>query len=226
MKMKTIRKSVLGLFVILFATPLLRAQELGKYRNFSLGMNVSQVLKHTDLKMADVKSIYLRPALVQELTWWPPNLPGISFQADSVQQILFSFCDGELYKISIRYDRGNTEGLSDGDMVHSVSAKYGAPAKLPTAIYTPTNEQYDLRQKTVASWEDTQDSLILVRSSYSEGFGLILFSKQLTAKADEAIAKAAKLEEQERPDKEAERQQKEAADLEVARQKNRKIFHP
>ncbi len=224
--MKTIRNSVLGLFVILFATPLLRAQELGKYRNFSLGMNVSQVLKHTDLKMADVKSIYLRPALVQELTWWPPNLPGISFQADSVQQILFSFCDGELYKISIRYDRGNTEGLSDGDMVHSVSAKYGAPAKLATAIYTPTNEHYDLRQKTVASWEDTQDSLILVRSSYSEGFGLILFSKQLNAKADEAIAKAAKLEEQERPDKEAERQQKEAADLEAARQKNKKIFHP
>jgi hypothetical protein len=41
-----------------------------------------------------------------------------------------------------------------------------------------------------------------------------------------AIAEAVKLEVQQRPKREAERQQKETDLLEVARQKNRKIFQP
>ena len=40
------------------------------------------------------------------------------------------------------------------------------------------------------------------------------------------LPKSVKLEKQEAPQKEIERQQKEADDLEVARQKNRKIFLP
>jgi hypothetical protein len=49
---------------------------------------------------------------------------------------------------------------------------------------------------------------------------------RLNAEADEAIAKAVKLEEQAGPQREADRQKKEADDLEAARQKNRKIFRP
>ena len=42
--------------------------------------------------------------MIQELTWWPPNIPGTFYQSDSVEQILFSFYNGELYKISVTYD--------------------------------------------------------------------------------------------------------------------------
>jgi len=53
--------------------------------------------------------------------------PGISYQSDTVEQILFSFYNGELYKISVTYDRSSTEGLTEEDMVKSISAKYGPP---------------------------------------------------------------------------------------------------
>jgi hypothetical protein len=53
-----------------------------------------------------------------------------------------------------------------------------------------------------------------------------MFSKQLDAQADAAIAKSIKLEGQEDPQKEIDRQKKDTADLEAARQKNLKIFRP
>src|SRR5713101_1548556 len=123
--MKTIRSSILCFAVLLIAAPLLRAQDLSKYRHFTLGMSLTRMLERTDQKMADVKVIHGRPALVQELNWWPPNVPGNSFQSDSVEQILFSFYNGELYKISVTYDQNSTEGLTAEDMVKSISAKYG-----------------------------------------------------------------------------------------------------
>src|SRR6266851_5112981 len=98
MKMKTTRSSILCLVVLLLAAPLLRAQDLSKYRHFTIGMSLTRVLERTDQKMADVKVIHGRPALIQELTWWPPNIPGTSYRSDTVEQILFSFYKGELYK--------------------------------------------------------------------------------------------------------------------------------
>src|SRR5437016_12266240 len=105
MEMKTMRSSILCLAFLLLLAPLLRAGDLSKYRHFTLGMSLTRVLERTDQKMADVKVIHSRPALIQELTWWPPNLPGASFRADTVEQTLFSFQNGELYKMSVTYDR-------------------------------------------------------------------------------------------------------------------------
>ena len=123
--MKTIRCSILCFVVLLLTAQLLWAQDLSKYRHFTLGMSLTRVLERTDQKMVDVKVIHGRPALVQEVNWWPPNLPGTSFQSDTVEQILFSFYNGELYKIFVTYDRTSTEGLTAEDMVKSISAKYG-----------------------------------------------------------------------------------------------------
>ena len=223
--MKTIRTSILCLVVLLFAAPLLRAQDLSKYRHFSIGMNLSRVLEHTDQKMADVKVIHGRPALIQELTWWPPNLPGASFQSDTVEQILLSFYNGELYKISVTYDRASTEGLTAEDMVKSIAAKYG-PATNIMLVMDSEIDRYDVRQKPVASWEDAQYSFNLIRSTFTDRLGLTIYSKRVNAEAELAIAEAVKLEEQEGPQREAERQKKQTDDLETARQKNRKIFRP
>ena len=223
--MKTIRTSILCLVVLLFAAPLLRAQDLSKYRHFSIGMNLSRVLERTDQKMADVKVMHGRPALIQELTWWPPNLPGASFQSDTVEQILLSFYNGELYKISVTYDRASTEGLTAEDMVKSIAAKYG-PATNIMLVMDSEIDRYDVRQKPVASWEDAQYSFNLIRSTFTDRLGLTIYSKRVNAEAELAIAEAVKLEEQEGPQREAERQKKQTDDLETARQKNRKIFRP
>jgi len=220
------RCSIPCFVVLLLAAPLLRAQDLSKYRHFTLGMSLTRVLERTDQKMADVKVIHGRPALVQELNWWPPNVPGTSSQSDTVEQILFSFYNAELYKISVTYDQTSTEGLTPEDMVKSISAKYGPATNVVLEIDSAKNDRYDVRQKPVASWEDTQYSFNLVRSSFSEQLGLIIYSKRVNAEAALAIVEAAKLDEREGPQREAERQKKQLDDLEVARQKNQKSFRP
>jgi hypothetical protein len=226
MKMKTIRTSILLLVVLLLAAPLLRAQDLSKYRHFTLGMSLTTGLERTDQKMADVKVIHGRPALIQELTWWPPNLPGNPFRSDTVEQILFSFYNGALYKISVTYDRASTEGLTAPDMMEAISAKYGPPTSVVPEVDSAASKRYDGKQEPVASWEDSQYSFNLVRSSFTDRLGLIIYSKRVNAEADLAIAEAVKLDQQEGPKREAERQKKETDDLEVARQKNQKSFRP
>jgi len=224
--MKTMRSSILCFIALFLTPPLLHAQDLSKYRHFTLGMSLTRVLERTDQKMANVKPIHGRPAVVQELNWWPPNVPGNSFQSDSVEQILFSFYNGELYKISVTYDQNSTAGLTAEDMVKSISAKYGPPTYVALAIDSATNDRYDVTQKPVASWADAQYSFNLVRSSFSDHLGLIIYSRRVNAEAELAIVEAVKLDAQEGPQREAERQKKQTDDLEAARQKNRKIFHP
>jgi hypothetical protein len=226
MKMKAMRSSILCLAFLLFTAPLLRGQDLSKYRHFTFGMSLSRVLERTDQKMADVKVIHGRPALVQELNWWPPNLLGTSFRSDTVEQILFSFYNAELYKIFVTYDRTSTEGLTAEDMVKSISAKYGPATSVKPEVDSATNERYDMKQMPVATWEDSQYSFNLIRSSSSGSFELVIYSKRLNAEAEVALAEAVKLEKQEEPQREAERQKKQTGDLEATRQKNQKSFHP
>src|SRR5260370_28993564 len=138
--MKTMRSSILCFVVLLLTAPLLRGQDLSKYRHFTFGMSLTRVLERTDQKMADVKVIHGRPALIQELNWWPPNLPGTSFQSDTVEQILFSFYNAELYKISGTYDQTSTEGLTAEDMVKSISAKYRPATNVLLETDAATND--------------------------------------------------------------------------------------
>src|SRR5437762_7973170 len=197
MKMKPLRSSILCLVILLLAAPLLRAQDLSKYRHFTLGMNLTNLLERTEQNLTDVKTIHGRPALVQELTWWPPNVSGTSLRSDNVEQILFSFYNGELYKISVTYDRPSTEGLTAEDMVNSISAKYGPATNVALEIDSSKNDRSDVRQKPVTSWEDAQYSFNLARSSSTDHLGLIIYSKRVNAEAELAIAEAVKLEEQE-----------------------------
>ena len=224
--MKTLRSLILCLVVLLLTAPLLRAQDLSKYRHFTLGMNLTNLLEHSEQKMSDVKTIHGRPALIQELNWWPPNVSGTSLRSDSVEQIFFSFYNGELFKISVTYDRTATEGLTEADMVKAISAKYGPATIAAPEIESAMNDRYDAKQKPVASWEDAQYSSSLVRSSFNDVLGLVVFSKRANAQAELAIAEAVKLDEQEGPKRETERQKKQVDDLEVARQKNQKSFRP
>lgn len=224
--MKTIRNSILCLSAFFLTASLLHGQELSKYRGFSLGKSLPNVLKLSEQKPADVKTIHVRPMLIQELTWWPQRSAGTSARPDSVEQILFSFSNGDLYKISVTYDRSSTEGLTVPDMVKSISAKYGPATSVESEIDPVMNALYNITQNSVASWQDSQYSFDLVRTPLSNRFGLVIFSKRVNAEAELGIAEAVKLEERERPEMEANQKKKEADDLEGARQKNQKTFHP
>jgi hypothetical protein len=221
-----IRSLTVCLVVMILVPLLLGAQDLSKYRAFSFGMSPAAVLKQTDMKMADVKVIHQQPALIQELTWWLPMLPGTSYQADSVREILFTFYNGELYKMSATYDRSAIEGLTAEDLEESITAKYGPPVKPPTSVDVAKTKPQGPEEKVIAHWEDAQYSISLTRSYLANGFTLLMYSVKTNAAADEATAKAIKREEQEGPQKEAERQKKEDEELAVARQKNLQSFQP
>lgn len=223
--MKTTR-AVLCLGTLLFIASLLQGQDLSKYRGFSLGTSVASVLKLSNMKPADVKTIHARPMLIQELTWWPPSAIERPAHPNSVEQILFSFSNGELYKMSVTYDRSSTEGLTAPDMVQSISAKYGPATSVESEIDPAMNALYNMKPGPLASWQNSQYSFDLVRSSFSDHFGLVVYSKKVNAQVELATTEAVKLEEQERPEREADAKKKEADDLEVAREKNQKSFRP
>jgi hypothetical protein len=224
--MKTVRNSIFCLGLVLLASPVIRAQDFSKYRDFSLGTSVASVLKRTEKAQKDVRVIHARPTLVQDLTWWPPAVPGVSYHADSVEQMLFSFCNGELYKITVIYDTSSTQGLTSADMVKSISAKYGPATVLDPAPDPALIEGFSNSDKTLASWEDSQYFFKLIRSPFTNRFGLILFSKKVNAEAELAIKDAVTLEKQEKPQREADLKKKEADDLEAERLKNQKVFRP
>ena len=224
--MKKIRGSTFCLGVLLLAAPMLRAQDLSKYRAFSLGSSLATVLKHTNQKPADVTIVHQQPALMQELTWWPPSMPGSANQPDSVEQMLLSFHSGALYKMSVIYGRSSTEGLTGDDIVKSISTKYGPARYVALEIDLPISEQSEFEQKPVATWDDSMYSFNLVRSLLSGGFQLVIYSKPGKAAAEADVAKAIVLEKQEAPQRETARQKVAADALEVARQKNQKSFRP
>ena len=225
--MKMIRSLISSLFLILLSAPSIYGQDLSKYRNFSFGMSLVELSKQVDSQPLHTKLIHKRPALIQEVTWWPRESSGSSLQAEPVWQVFFTFYNRELYRILVTYDRHATEGLSDEDMVQAISAQFGTATRAAAAeISFSTNELYRSTEKVIARWEDSQYSINLIRSGFLNSFALVIFSKRLDAQAEAAIAEIVKLEGQEDPQKEIERQKKEAAKLEVTREKNRKTFRP
>jgi hypothetical protein len=221
------RHVVICLIIILLSAPLIHGQDLSKYSIFSFGMSLADLSTWIDQKPTEANLIHQRPAVIQELTWWPPLASGTR-RAEPVRQILSSFYNGDLYRILVTYGRYVTEGLPAEDMVRTMSVKYGTATRPTAEINFPTNEtgEYGTTEKVIARWEDSQYSFNLFRSPLSNTFGLVMFSKRLEAQAEAAIAKSLKLEGQEDPQKEVARVKKEVDDLETSRQKNIKAFLP
>jgi len=176
--------------------------------------------------LSDISTTHVAPTSFQEFTWWPPRLPGASYRSDSVEQVLFSFFNGELYKVSVRYDQSSTEGLTAEDMMKSISAKYGPPTSVAPEPVSTLSVGYDTLQRPIASWEDSQYSFNLVRDSFTDRFGLVIYSKRVNTEAALALEEAARIEKQEAPAREAERQKKQTDDRDLLRQKNQKSFRP
>lgn len=208
----------------LLCIPLAYGQDLSKYRGFSLGTSLIELSKQVNGKPADAQVIYQNPALIQQLTWLPVQSYPLPAKPESVQEIQFSFYDGELYRIAATYENLATDGLTAEDMVRAISAKYGT-ATLPVAAPVPTGV-IDTTTQPIAFWENAQYAMTLFHSPISESFQLVLYSKQLNVQADAAIAEAAKQEREGAPQREMARAKKEADALETTRQANLKAFRP
>jgi hypothetical protein len=219
----TIMRSVLVSFaMILISVSSIYGQDLSTYRNFSLGMSLADVSRLTDKRPTDAIVVHERPVLLQQLTWWPARIANSSLGGEAIQEIRFSFYKGELYKIGVTYDNVSTRGLTPEDMLQAMTLTYGTAAVLTGEI----KDNYGTTEKVLARWEDSHYSLNLFRSSLSNSFRLVMFIKQLNTQAEAASVEAARLAAQEGPAKELARAKQEVDDLETARQKNIKTFHP
>jgi hypothetical protein len=221
--MKTMRNMVIGLAAMLLFVPLADGQDLSKYRDFSLGTTLIKLAKQVDKKSGDARVVHQSPALIQELTSWPQSYHAAS--PDPVEQIVFSFLDGRLYRIAVTYDDAATKGMTGEDMVQAVSAKYGI-ANRSADSNPPDSLSYSITDTQLALWEDSQYSVALSRSSLPQSFQLVVLSKQLESQAEAAIAAALKQEREDAPQREIARVKKEAEDLETVRDANLKAFRP
>jgi len=223
--MKILSRGLIALITILIFASQIHGQDLSKYRNFSFGASLANVSKQVDRQPIEAEIIHQQPALIQELTWYPPLSVDSSRPAEPVDKVLFSFYDGALYRMLVIYESSAVEGLTDEDMIRVVSEKYGVATRPVADVTFPTNPSYRAAEKVIARWEDSQFSLNLFRARYST-FAIVMFDKRLDAQAAASIAESVLTEQLEAPQKEAERVKKAADDLEGERQKNLKTLRP
>jgi len=207
----------------------IKAPDLSRYREFQFGMDLQEVAEQAGMQPSEARVIHQRPAVIQELEWRPISGIGTSLQADSVQEVLFSFYNAKVFRMVVVYDRYKTEGLTDEDMVEAISAKYGTAARpAATVVLFSSFQVYNNSERVIARWENSQYSFNLFRSSFQPTFGLLIFDKRLDALAQAAIAEAIRRDEQEAPQREIQRQQREDENnresLEKARQVNKRNF--
>jgi len=204
------------------------AEDLSRYRAFQLGTDLASVAKLTGASDTQIQIVFRRPALIQEITWRPRPL-GASSIPESVQEVVFTFYNGDLFHIVVNYDRYETEGMTANDMVEAMSATYGSAAKL-MALAPITPGRSGDPEEVLAQWQDSQYRFDLMRSSYGPTFRLVGVLKKLEAPAQAAAVEASRLDTQEAPERDAARAASEAqqaqAKLDKARLVNKPKFRP
>jgi hypothetical protein len=194
------RNCGITILLALFLIPLGYAQDLSSYRDYHLGMNLAAVAERAKLQVSDARLICLRPAMIQELEWQSPRAFDSSPRADPVKGIIFNFYDGELFRILVSYYHVRAEGLTDEDLIESISARHGAPTTTAgnISIYS-TSHLYIPDEKVIARWEDSRYSVNLFRLSSKATLGMLIFSKRLELLARVAMTESSRLDGQEVP---------------------------
>ena len=214
----------LPLLVVLFS-PLVSAADLSTYRGFQFGMSLNAAIKHSGMDAFEVTAIHQRPARIEGLAWNPERFSSASRDTDPVQQVLFSFYNGQLFRMVVDYDNQKTEGLTADDIIEAISARYGTATR-PGVETSLASASFSEGVRVVARWEDADYSVNLVQSPYGLKFGLIAFSKRLNGLAQAAIAAGIRLDEKEAPQRLKAEEQSAQSKLDKTRLVNRPHFRP
>lgn len=197
------------------------AQDMSRYRAYVLESSLDSVVAASGARSADTKTLHERPATIQQLEWRAPYVDSRNTLADPVRDISFTFYNDALYQVVVNYDRDRTEGLTNSDIVESLSTAYGAPT-LASARTRPSPPAEAFPDSIVlARWENAESLVTLLRGSYTLEFQLILVSKPLGTRARSAVREAIRLDAIEAPRREAAQRKKEAGDASAARDKTR-----
>jgi hypothetical protein len=220
--MINMRLVAIASFGFLFAAQSLIAQTPFRYREYALGSTVASVVQTSGTRKDDTKTLHDRPGHIQELEWRAPYVPTAAEMPDPVRDVRFSFYNDALYQLVVTYDHDRMEGLTNGDVIESVSAIYGVPllrhARVPLPAADATEEA-----TLVAQWEDAGALLTLTRGTYSRDYQLVLISKTLNPRAAAAIREALRLDTQEAPQRELDQRKKDVAEARAASDKARVV---
>ncbi len=227
--MTTARVLKLGIVCGILWTSLLSAGDLSSYREFHFGMNLSEAANLAAMNPSEATFVHRRPAVIQELDWRPRSpVQANSAQADPVEDARLSFYNDQLFRIVVTYDRYKVEGMSSADIIEAISLIYGAATRPAAEIGYHSN--YGEVAQVIARWEDPEYSINLVQTGNRSSFAVVLYSKRIDALAQAAIVEAVRLDTQEAPQREIEKQQKREGDerlaLEKARSANKPHFRP
>ena len=216
--------------VILLSGQTVFAQDLSRYRGYVLESSVDTVAASSGLRATEAKTLHERPAKIQELQWRAPYVNPATTAADPVRDVAFAFFNDALYQVVVTYNRDRTAGLTNDDIIQSLSASYGAPVLKSAIARTGLPAGALLDNTVLAQWNTAVSSLTLLRDTYSPEFQLILSSKPLTARAQSAIREAIRLDALDAPRREVEERKKEVAETDAARDKarsaNKDAFRP
>lgn len=227
--MNRTRSLVIAVGLIVLSGHVTSAQDMSRYRVYALESSLDSVVAASGARAADAKTLHVRPAIIQDLEWRAPYAGSGTTLADPVREILFTFYNDALYQVVVSYDRDRTEGLTNRDIIESISADYGMPGVVSTRSWASRPPEALPDSIVLARWENAESMLTLVRA-YGPEFQLILMSKPLSARARSAIKEAIRLDAIEAPRREAEQRKKDASDASSAREKtgatNKAAFRP
>jgi len=214
---------------VFLSVQLASAQDLSRYRGYALDSSLESVIASSGARADRATTLHRRPATIQELEWRAPYSSAGSAAADSVRGIAFSFYNDALYQLIVSYDRDKTDGLTNKDLIESLSVTYGTPTtRSPGNLAGRSTGLADTI--VLAQWEDGSASVTLLKDSYSPLFRLRLVSKPLMTLAQGAIREAARLDAIDAPRAAAAQRDQAAAEekaaLDKTRTQNKATFKP
>jgi hypothetical protein len=223
------RRLTISAACVILAAVLTSAAELSRYREFDLGSSLADVTAVTRSAPRDLKTVHAQPALLQEVKWQPRYMTGAPVaDRSSIDEMVFSFVDDRLFRMTVSYDRSRTTGLTDADMIAAVTELYGVPADSPASTRTRAGVEDGV--VILAQWQQADAQVALRRGQYTDLFSLAITSISLEPAARKARAEALVIEAREAPAREAALEKKRADDQQKAEEQvrttNMKQFRP
>ncbi len=194
---------------------------LAQYRGVTLGDSVQSVVDRLQLVASDVKVTHERPTVVQEVTWRQHRfISGSSVAPDTLAEMVLTFYDGRLARITVLYDRERTQGLTDIDLREAMGLVYGPSILIATP--TPGTLGHAYARHTIGHWEDADSRLLLWREQYPTRLGLTISAIAADRDLQQVIATAESLRAAEAPARELARRSAEAAAVQAKDEKTRR----
>jgi hypothetical protein len=160
-------------FILLLSIPLHSDAEWSRYRVVTLGDSVATTIARLEIVEPIVRVLYEQPSLVQELTWRPHRfISGATVSPDPLGELVLTFMEGSLVRITATYDRDRTDGLSDADFLDLLGATYGLP-RVPTRATGVVRFE---PRRTIGHWGDDEALVRLWSEDHPRRVGLTITS--------------------------------------------------